>query len=194
LRKMKEAEAYNAIADFWVRIWALGMMGVFFLFMPIALFKLRKPKPIEQNQQKEVEHPLIVPHDLNNVTDVMVKHNTDTLYPSGERMVIPCTPEQFTALVDGILSGTKTFSFGQWSSKESPFTAQKYGEVRRALLLHRLVKSIPPDGRLMLTDDGDAMFRGWLDRQELTGGFDFGETSQVLPQANNDRNNDDHDE
>lgn len=178
MRDAKSAEAFNAVADFWVRVWALAMLGVFALATPIVLYvATRRNKPTTAATIAPVGFQPItqVPESPPVVIAMTTNHGGG--FSKTERTVLPCTREQFTKLTVGVLNDGQSLAFEYWTRKESevlpaPFTRDEFTAVRNWLLSNRLAQSAG-NGAIILTSDGEGMFIEWINSQVLPEAYSF---------------------
>lgn len=168
------SQAQFARIDAIVRIFALFGLGCFML--GIGLWLLRSPpKIVERAEDVHIpdapEDPIIHPIDLGTV--ITVKNDQGGGFVSASKMMVPCTPEQLTELAEGLISGNKTLAINQWEGKMSvTFTRDVYILMRNFMQANRLVRS-DRAGRLMLTADGEAFFRAWLEQRSIPPSYEF---------------------
>lgn len=173
--KIQAAELAMEIA-FSIMLVSIGMAIV---FLTIAKLSERPKPPIDTEYRiPNLNAPEIKPIAPAPVETVLqVKQDGWTNYPSMSRMVVPCTPEQFTALVTGVLSEGKSLAFNVWEGAESPFTRDEFTLVRNWMLSNRLAQSAG-QGSLILSVDGESLFIEWLNSQNLPENYKFGEVTQ----------------
>lgn len=164
------ANANFAFVDVFVRMFALFSTGIFML--SISVFALRSPKQAAElasvKKQVQIQSAYLKPDE----TVIRVQSDSNTAYPSMDRMVIPCKPEQFTALVKGVLNDGIPLSYKHWESKDGPFVRNEYSRVRNFLQQSRLAKSAG-GGSLELTNTGERLFIEWLNSQQLPEDYKF---------------------
>ncbi len=184
-------------------LFALFTLGIFFLSMSYNLYKddQRKRERMVRQQDAEAgagaenEAPTIIhPIDLP-MTTIQMTHDHGGGFSSSKRLMVPCSEAQLTELAEGLISGRKTLAFNQWEGKSSQhFTRPVFQQVRAFLQINKLAKSAAGAGNLMLTDEGEAFFRKWLDTRSLPHSYEFGPESQGLQgESAHDHENHAHD-
>lgn len=88
-----------------------------------------------------------------------------TTYQAVDFVKLPCTPEEFTTLVDVILGGG-SWAYNQWQGKDAPIPFKVFGALRRACLINKWIQNVQPDNRVMLTAEGEQVFRAWQENQD----------------------------
>lgn len=144
------------------------------IFLTILKLSERPSPPVHTEYQiPNLNVPEIRPIASPPVETVLhIKQDGWTNYPSMSRMVVPCTPDQFTALVTGVLSEGKTLAFNVWEGADSPFTRDEFTLVRNWMLSNRLAQSAG-QGSLILSADGESLFIEWLNSQNLPENYKF---------------------
>lgn len=169
--KIQAAELAMEIA-FSIMLVSIGMAVV---FLTIAKLSEQRTPPSDTEYKipniPNLDSPIIqsvVPTE----TVLRVTHDSGSAYSSMSRMVVPCTPEQFTALVTGVLSEGKSLAFNVWEGADSPFTRDEFTLVRNWMLSNRLAQSAG-QGSLILSADGESLFIEWLNSQNLPENYKF---------------------
>lgn len=170
--KIQAAELAMEIA-FSIMLVSIGMAVVFLTIAKLS----ERPKPPSDTEYKipNLNAPIIQPiaQVVAPVETVLrVTHDSASAYSSMSRMVVPCTPEQFTALVTGVLSEGKSLAFNVWEGADSPFTRDEFTLVRNWMLSNRLAQSAG-QGSLILSADGESLFIEWLNSQNLPENYKF---------------------
>lgn len=176
LREMKSAQAYNAIADFWVWVWAMGMFGLFALAVPVALFVVpRKQVPIVAVSIPPVVYPREAsPVYVQPETVIRVQNETGN-YPRMDKLIVPCTPKKFDEFVRGIILENRTLSINEWEGSGSPFqNRDEYLRIRAFMQMNQLAQAAG-SGRLILSARGEEIFNAWIEAGELPTEYKFTE-------------------
>lgn len=155
----------------------LVTISVAVVFLTIAKLSEQRTPPSDTEYKipniPNLDSPIIQPVAPTE-TILRVTHDSGSAYSSMSRMVVPCTPEQFTALVTGVLSEGKTLAINVWEGADSPFTRDEFARVRNWMLSNRLAQSAG-QGSLMLSADGESLFIEWLNSQLLPETYKFEE-------------------
>jgi len=170
---MTNAENYSRywIVDFILRMFVFVGMGVF--LVGIGAFAFRQRKVQEQEQEVEEENVIDEISQESTETILRIETNHDTAFPAMSRMIVPCTPDQFTELVNGVLTEGKTLGINQWEGAESVFTRDEFTPVRNWLLSNKLAQHSSGRGALMLTAEGESIFIEWLNSHILPAAYKF---------------------
>jgi len=170
---MTNAENYSRywMVDFILRMFVFVGMGVFLVGVGAFAFRQRKV----QEQEQEVEEENVIDEIPQEPTETIlrIETNHDTAFPMMSRMIVPCTPDQFTKLVEGVLTDGKTLGINQWEGAESVFTRDEFTPVRNWLLSNRLAQHSSGRGALMLTAEGESIFIEWLNSHTLPAAYKF---------------------
>lgn len=145
----------------WFGLLGIGAAG-FAITAFVFVFGGRQVQVVEPSAAPEPVLPIIVPVPDPAPVVLQVQHRAE--YPSGEFVKLPCTPAEFGALVDVILGGG-SWAYNQWQGTGSPIPFRVFTLVRRACLVNKWIQPVPPDGRVMLTAQGEEVFRAWQERQ-----------------------------
>ncbi len=170
-------EVEQAPLNFIVRILMFVMMS--FFFMTLGVFTLgehhrRKSMPAFVNEPvcdpvKNMDY--VEPAPGEDETVVTVNRDMTSSFPSMERFVVPCTPEQLSNFVKGILSDGVGFAYDYWTRRQlneekAPFTRDEYSLLRNWMQTNRLVLSTS-NGSLMLSPDGEQLFIEFMNSMRL---------------------------
>lgn len=177
LREMKSAQAYNAIADFWVHVWALGMFGVFAVTVPMAMFRLpRKSEPAP------IPPAPVYPREPLNIpivpTETVVRLERTGSFPRMDKMVIPCTREQFDEFVRGVILERRTLAYNNWEGADAPFTRDEFTLMRNFLQANQLAQSAG-NGSLIISAKGEEIFNGWIEAETIPTEYNFYKAADV---------------
>jgi len=166
---MTNAENYSRywMVEFVLRMFIFVGMSVFLFGIGAFAFYKRKGQE-EENIVDEILQEL-----PQTETVLRVETNHDTAFPTMSRMIVPCTPNQFTELVKGVLTDGKTLGINQWEGAESVFTRDEFTPVRNWLLSNRLAQHSSGRGALMLTAEGESIFIEWLNSYTLPAAYKF---------------------
>jgi len=176
MTQAETAQQYGWVITF-VQLFSMFSLGI--CLLSIAAFasrvnvptaKIADPTPVAPDGYA----PIIEP------SEVLLNVRTDNGggFTHTERMVIPCTPGQFTKLAVGVLNDGQSLAFNQWEGAQSPFTRDEFTSVRNWLLSNRFAQSIG-QGKLMLSAIGESLFIEWLNSQKLPETYKFMEVSNV---------------
>jgi 3-polyprenyl-4-hydroxybenzoate decarboxylase len=161
-----------------VQLFAMFSLGIFLLsFSAFAVRQAQTIKPalvaVTQIQNlDDLEHTL--PPVVVAPTETVIQMRTDngSGFTHTERMVVPCSPDQLTALANGVINEHQSLAFNQWEGAVSPFTRDEFTVVRNWLLSNRLAQSAG-QGKLILSATGETLFIEWLNNQKLPETYKF---------------------
>jgi len=144
---MTNAENYSRywMVDFILRMFVFVGMGVFLVGVGAFAFRQRKVQVQEQEVEEEnvideIPQEPMQQEPVQIETVLRIETNHDTAFPAMSRMIVPCTLDQFTELVKGVLTEGKTLGINQWEGAESVFTRDEFTPVRNWLLSNRLAQ------------------------------------------------------
>jgi len=115
----------------------------------------------------------VEPLTAEQQTVLHIRTDTGNGFTRTERTVIPCTREQFSALVDGVLGG-QSLAYNVWEGAGRPFTRDQFTAVRNWLLSNRMAQSAG-QGALILSALGESLFIEWQNNQSLPESYKFSE-------------------
>lgn len=175
-------EVEQAPLNFIVRILMFVMMS--FFFMTLGVFTLgehhRRRTMMSAPAIEPARDPVqIVSYGEPEPTEsvVTVHREPGGAFPSMEKFVVPCTPEQLSNFVKGVLSEGVGFAYDYWTRRQlneekAPFTRDEYSLFRNWMQTNRLVLSTS-NGSLMLSPDGERLFIEFMNSMQLPEVYRF---------------------
>lgn len=174
-------EVEQAPLNFMVRILMFVMMS--FFFMALGVFTLgenyrRRNTPAAAVEREAVK---IVSYGETETSGgesvVTVQRETTGAFPSMEKYVVPCTPDQLAFFVKGVLSEGVGFAYDYWTKRQlneekAPFTRDEYSLFRNWMQRNKLVLSTQ-NGSLMLSPDGEQLFIEFMNSMQLPEVYRF---------------------
>jgi len=158
-------------AEFMVRIFAIGSLGLF--CVGLTVFLVRFPVPVVDKTEEEKEEDT-VPTPVTRFVVERQSHPAPGVF-SQSRFEIPCTPEQFTQFAIKVTQGEKSLAVNEWEGKDVLFTRKAYLPVRAWMREEREEPFVVvlPDNRLAPTDELLNFLMEWIDTQKLRDGYAF---------------------
>jgi len=172
-------EVEQAPLNFIVRMFMFLAMA--FFFMAVGVFTLQEnsrrrvtPAPLPVVEAVKIQD-YVEPEPSESV--VTVQRDAGGAFPSMEKFVVPCTPEQLENFVKGILSDGASFAYDYWTRRQAneekaPFTRDEYTLFRNWMQTNRLVLSTS-NGSLALSPAGESLFIEFLNSMTLPEVFRF---------------------
>ncbi len=177
-------EKYGAL-DFVIRLFVLAGLGVFMFGIGIfAFFNINKPaaygKPTRQPVSPVQKEPDLIP--LKQETETVVKVKTDNGQGFGQDILltVPCTQEQLTELAARVINDGESLGVNNWEGEKTLLTRAVIGRLRAFFQGNKMAISSGA-GRVVLTDNGLAFLRGWLERKELPHSYSFDQKNLETP-------------
>jgi len=180
MTQAETARQYGWVITF-VQLFAMFSLGI--CLLSIAAFAFRSVPTVHVDPAPPV--PTGFTSIAQTASPIVLNVRTDNGggFTHTERMIIPCTPEQLTKLVSGVLNDGQSLAYEFWNMREdidksAPFTRDEFTAVRNWLLSNRLAQSVG-QGKLMLSAIGESLFIEWLNNQALPESYKFEEVKDA---------------
>jgi hypothetical protein len=120
---------------------------------------------LDINETEETPVPSPVATDLQPV-------NANRAYSHTEQFIIPCSQEQFEALVIGHISNGVSLAINNWEGKGRPFVRDSFYRMRDWMRLNKFAISTG-NGGLSLVDAGTKFFVEYLNNRTIPTEYKF---------------------
>lgn len=185
-------EATYGALGYAVNVFAVFGLTIFIIVLSIFLYRMslkqtapekvfvdRMPPDIHPIPDPEPRPDTILQRTYQSQPETIVTLRTDHGggFARTERMVIPCRPDQFTELCEGVISGVRSLAINVWEGAQQPFTRGEFMRVREWMQRYQFAQSAGA-GSMILTAEGETLFRTWLESHALPGSFKFEEVGE----------------
>ncbi len=164
---MENAKNYVKFAETNQRVNVVGKLSIIVFILGVLAFMFIYPMPAKSE-------PIETEEKESQLETVVWLKNTKDNGAASSRMVVPCSPEQLTELAEKITQGVTTFGINQWEQNCKTFKSDRnvIHAVRGWLQVNKFAYA-NGQGELAPSDEGLDFLCGWLDKQQLSNGFEF---------------------
>jgi hypothetical protein len=135
------------------------------------------PRLVSDQQSVEAEN-----YRKSQGVKITVQHVDESGFIALNTQTLPCTERQLTELAQRVLNMNESLAVNNFEGKGTLWTRETFYTMRNYMQTHHLVQSAG-SGMVVLTEQGRAFLRAWIDHQTLPRGVEFSPEESEIPMS-----------